>query len=125
MPTKPTVIELNMNELEDVLRRAESALSEKDYALLKAVCESYAYLSDVVGDKNTTRSRLRKLLFGAKTEKTARSSAATIPPKTSGGRKRGSVAACLPRGSSRPPKAGGSRCSSAAASTPEKICRTR
>jgi transposase len=71
MPTKPTVIELNMNELEDVLRRAESALSEKDYALLKAVCESYAYLSDLVGDKNTTISRLRKMLFGAKTEKTA------------------------------------------------------
>jgi len=59
-----------MNELEDVLRRAELALSEKDYALLKAVCESYAYLSDVVGDKNTTISRLRKMLFGAKTEKT-------------------------------------------------------
>ena len=71
MPTKPTIIELDMNELEDVLRRAELALSEKDYALLKAVCESYAYLSDVVGDKNTTISRLRKMLFGAKTEKTA------------------------------------------------------
>jgi len=35
------------------------------------VCESYAYLSDLVGDKNTTISRLRKMLFGAKTEKTA------------------------------------------------------
>jgi transposase len=80
MPTKPTIIELNMNELDDVLRRAESALPEKDYAMLKAVCESYAYLSDVVGDKNTTISRLRKLLFGAKTEKTAAVVGKTAPP---------------------------------------------
>lgn len=71
MPTEPTIIELDMNDLEDALRRAESALSEKDYALFKAVCESYAYLSDLVSDKNTTISRLRKMLFGAKTEKTA------------------------------------------------------
>jgi transposase len=73
-----------MNDLEDALRRAESALSEKDYALFKAVCESYAYLSDLVGDKSTTISRLRKILFGVKTEKTAavvgKREAATAPP---------------------------------------------
>ena len=84
MPTKPTTIELDMNDLEDALRRAESALSEKDYALFKAVCESYAYLSDLVGDKSTTISRLRKILFGAKTEKTAavvgKREATTVPP---------------------------------------------
>jgi transposase len=84
MPTKPTTIELDMNDLEDALRRAESALSEKDYALFKAVCESYAYLSDLVGDKSTTISRLRKILFGVKTEKTAavvgKREAATAPP---------------------------------------------
>ena len=64
-------IEIDMNRLEDVLRRAEAKLHQEDYALLKAVTESYAYITDLVGDKNTTIYRLRKMLFGAKTEKTA------------------------------------------------------
>jgi transposase len=71
MPTQPTIIELDMTNLEDVLRRAEAKLDEKDYALLKALADSYTYLTDLVGDKNTSIARLRKLLFGAKTEKTA------------------------------------------------------
>jgi transposase len=68
---KATILELDMKKLEDVLRRAESALREEDYATIKAVVESYVYLADLVGNKNTTIARLRKLLFGAKTEKTA------------------------------------------------------
>ena len=70
-PNKPTIIELDMGKLEDTLRRAEEKLDEKDYAMLKALTESYAYLSGLVGDKTTTIARLRKLLFGSKTEKTA------------------------------------------------------
>jgi transposase len=71
MPTQPTILELDMSDLEDVLRRAEAKLDEKDYALLKALADSYAYLTDLVGERNTSIARLRKLLFGAKTEKTA------------------------------------------------------
>ena len=71
MPTKPTIIELEMTKLEDALRRAEAALKEEDYTLLKAVVESYAYVAELVGDKNITIARLRKMLFGARTEKTA------------------------------------------------------
>lgn len=69
--TKPTLIELDMSKLEDALRRAEERLDEPDYAMLKALAESYAYLSELVGDNHTTIARLRKLLFGVKTEKTA------------------------------------------------------
>ena len=68
---QPTIIELDMGELEDVLRRAEERLDEKDYGLIKAVIESYAYLTELVGDKDTTIRRLRQMLFGAKTEKTS------------------------------------------------------
>jgi transposase len=71
MPTKPTLVEIDMSRLEDALRRAEAKLDEKDFAMLKALAESYSYLTDLVGDKNTSIARLRKLLFGAKTEKTA------------------------------------------------------
>jgi hypothetical protein len=60
-----------MGELEDVLRRAAEKLDEKDYGLIKAVIESYAYLTESVGDKDTTIRRLRQMFFGAKTEKTS------------------------------------------------------
>jgi len=50
---------------------AETGLDKEDYATIKAVVESYAYLADLVGDKNTTIRRLRKMLFGARTEKTS------------------------------------------------------
>ena len=65
------MIELNMGELEETLRRAETVLSQEDYARLKLLAESYACLTELVRDKNTSIARLRKLLFGAKTEKTA------------------------------------------------------
>ena len=39
--------------------------------MLKAVADAYAYLTELVDDKNTSMAKLRKMLFGAKTEKTA------------------------------------------------------
>jgi hypothetical protein len=60
VPTNATIIELDMGKLEDALRRAEERLDEKDYAMFKALAESYAYLSDLVGDKTTSIARPRK-----------------------------------------------------------------
>ena len=51
-------------------RRVEQSLDEKDAALVRAVFESYAYVTDLVEDKNTSIRRLRQLFFGARTEKT-------------------------------------------------------
>jgi transposase len=39
--------------------------------VLKAVADAYAYLTELVEDKNTSIAKLRKMLFGVKTEKTA------------------------------------------------------
>ena len=80
---KPEIIELDINELEEMLGRAQGALDEEDYKTVKAVVESYAYVAEVVGDKNTTIRRLRKLLFGASTEKTSGISLvrSTLDPK--------------------------------------------
>ena len=80
--TKPTIVDVDMNRLEDVLRRAEAALDEEDYALIKVVVESYNYVTDLVGDKNTTIRRLRQMLFGARTEKTATVVGKTPPEAT-------------------------------------------
>jgi transposase len=70
MPTKLSTIEIDMSQLEDALRRAEKKLDEKDYAILRAVVDAYDTIAELVDDKNTTIARLRKLLFGSRTEKT-------------------------------------------------------
>jgi transposase len=72
------LVEVDSDRLEEVLRRAEESLDEKDAALVRAVFESYAYVTELVEDKNTTIRRLRQLFFGARTEKTE----ALVGPKT-------------------------------------------
>ena len=64
------IVELNKDRIEELLQRAETALNAEDYKTVKAVFASYAYLSELVEDKGTTIARLRKLLFGSRTEKT-------------------------------------------------------
>ena len=64
-------IEVGMNELESLLERARtSPLDEKDCAKIRAVFETYLYLTDLLEDKATTIDRLRKILFGSSSEKT-------------------------------------------------------
>jgi len=65
-----TIVELSMNEWEDILRRAKAVLDEKDYRIVEAVVQSYAYVTELLEDKRTTIGRLRKLLFGSPSEKT-------------------------------------------------------
>jgi transposase len=64
------LVEVDSDRLEEVLRRVEQSLDEKDSALVRAVFESYVYVTDLVEDKNTSIRRLRQLFFGARTEKT-------------------------------------------------------
>src|SRR3954464_10531524 len=70
MRNSPELVEVDSARLEEVLRRVEQSLDEEDSALVRAVFESYAYVSDLVEDKNTSIRRLRQLFFGARTEKT-------------------------------------------------------
>lgn len=65
------IVELNRDRIEELLQRAETKqLRNEDYETIKALIESYAYLTELVEDKGTTIARLRKLLFGSRTEKT-------------------------------------------------------
>jgi transposase len=66
----PAIIEVDRPRLEEVLGRADQALTQEDAALIRAVVEAYRYLVDLVDDKNTSIGRLRQLLFGRRTEKT-------------------------------------------------------
>ena len=74
-------MEVDSEELEDVLRRVEQALDDKDSTLVRRVFESYAYVTELVEDKNTSIRRLHQLLFGSRTEKT--DSVVGQKPKTS------------------------------------------
>jgi transposase len=69
--TSSTLREMDMNRLQEALQHAEEKLSAEDVDMLKAVADAYAYLTELVEDKNTSIAKLRKMLFGAKTEKTA------------------------------------------------------
>lgn len=66
---KQKIVKLDTVELEGILRRAEAELDKEDYELLKALVESYVYVTNLVEDKSTTIARLRKLLFGSSSEK--------------------------------------------------------
>jgi transposase len=70
MRNSPDLVEVDSTRLEEVLRRVEQSLDEKDSAPVRAVFESYAYVADLVEDKNTSIRRLRQLFFGARTETT-------------------------------------------------------
>ena len=69
--TEPTIIELDIHKLEEAFDRAQTTLDPKDFALFKTMAESYLYFAEFIGSKNATIARLRKMIFGATTEKTA------------------------------------------------------
>lgn len=72
MARQPTIVELDMNELDSLLQRSKAkALQDDDYETVVALGESYKELYLLLQDKTANLARLRKLLFGAKTEKTA------------------------------------------------------
>ena len=66
----PDIIEVNSQQMQELLDRAASnTLREDDTELIRQIFDSYVQVFQIVGDKNTTIARLRKLLFGASTEK--------------------------------------------------------
>ena len=66
----PEIIEVNPQQLQALLERAAAnKLSQQDTELLGQIFASYAQFFQIVGDKNTTIARLRKLLFGESSEK--------------------------------------------------------
>ena len=68
----PEIIEVPSQRFEELLERAASnTLRDEDRELMRNVFDAYIGFFQIVGDKNTSIRRLRQLLFGAQTEKTA------------------------------------------------------
>jgi len=80
MKPPPVRIDVSREELESVLARLRERLGEPVYEKLKAAIETLAYLTDLVQDREISLQRLRKILFGASTEKTRQVTPA--PPNT-------------------------------------------
>jgi hypothetical protein len=84
----PQIIEVNSQQVQELLDRAASnTLRPEDTELMREIFDSYAQLFEIVGDKNTTIARLRRLLFGASSEKTDKvvgSTEESQEPNTSG-----------------------------------------
>ena len=70
VPSGPERIELSMSELEAILERSQAEpLSEQDCERLRSVLQTLFFLTQELEKKGASIQRLRKLLFGASTEK--------------------------------------------------------
>ena len=64
------IIEVTSQRIEELLERAASnTLRDEDTELMRDIFASYTGFFQIVGDKSTTIARLRKLMFGATSEK--------------------------------------------------------
>lgn len=69
--TDPKRVELSASQADELLQRLESGrLKATDYELLGVVLKSWLWLSGVVRDNRISIQELKKLIFGARTEKT-------------------------------------------------------
>jgi len=66
----PERIELEMSELEAILERARTVLSDEEYAKLHAAMETLIFLTQELEKKHVSVKRLKQMLFGAATETT-------------------------------------------------------
>ncbi len=70
-PAPPPSIDLRVDELGAIVERTKlAALSPEDHAALKAAMDTLAFITVELQTKQTSLDRLRRLLFGPKTEKT-------------------------------------------------------
>ncbi len=70
-PVPPTSIDLRVDELGAIVERTKlAALNAEDHATLKAAMDTLAFVTAELQTKRTSLDRLRRLLFGAKTEQT-------------------------------------------------------
>jgi transposase len=68
---EPQRRDLHPETLKAIVERAKAALTPEDHATLTAAVDTLAFLTQELEAKGTTIGRLRRMLFGASTEKTS------------------------------------------------------
>ncbi len=70
-PTAPPALEVSLADLAAIVERTQTeALTASDHAILKTAMTTLAFLTAELQTKTTSLERLRRMLFGAKTERT-------------------------------------------------------
>ena len=80
----PQVVELSTAQLDVLLVKLAQALPAETYQLVESLLRTLQWVTRALEAKNTSLGRLRRMLFGAKTETTRNllppSGTATQPP---------------------------------------------
>jgi transposase len=63
---------VDMAEVQQVLARLRGVVTEKEHELLDRLVRSYAYLTELLAKKETTLAKLRRIIFGPRSEKTSK-----------------------------------------------------
>lgn len=69
---RPRIVDLDPRQIDDALAQAKTLLSPQSYQALAAVVEAYRYVLGQLARKRASLGRLRRLLFGPRTEKTSK-----------------------------------------------------
>ena len=64
-------MEVGLEELREILERAAPSLTESDLAKLRAAVDTLALVTSELESQGASLDRLRRMLFGARTETTA------------------------------------------------------
>lgn len=83
----PERIDLDLQQVNALLKRAKESLPPEDYKIIKAMADTIYLLSQSVDQKATSIRRLLRMLFGATTEKLEKV-AGSKKPKASGKKKK-------------------------------------
>ena len=62
-------IDISISELEAIVEHAKGALSEQEYQILQSVVKTLVFLTQELEKKHVSVERLKRMLFGAATEK--------------------------------------------------------
>lgn len=66
------IVEVSSDKLEDLLARIEKEFGKNDYEMLRQLIDAYNTIVQLVEEKKTSIRRLRKILFGSRSEKTSK-----------------------------------------------------
>ena len=69
---EPRRLDVDRQELEAILERTRSSISPDDHEKMKAAVDTLGILTRELETKGTSLDRLRRLLFGPRTETTSR-----------------------------------------------------
>ncbi|MDD2731223.1 MAG: IS66 family transposase [Candidatus Portnoybacteria bacterium] len=67
----PRIVELDPRQIEDALAQAKAVLPEQTYQVLATIVEAYGFVLEQLARKRASIGRLKRMLFGDRTEKTA------------------------------------------------------